>query len=66
MGRVAMALGVPLVALAVIFVIVFSLSRLLLAVGEHTAVWVALGIALAVLAASFALALRMTSRGINQ
>ncbi len=55
-----MALGIPLAALAVIFVIVFALSRLLLAVGEHTAVWVALGIALAVLVASFVLALRVT------
>jgi uncharacterized membrane protein len=64
--RVAVALGVPLVALAVILVVVFSLSRLLLAVGEHIAVWVALSIALAVLAVSFVVALRVTSRGAGQ
>ncbi len=66
MGRNAIALGVPLVVLALIFLIVFSLSRLLLAVGEHTAVWVALGIALAVLAVSFALAFKVSSKGAGQ
>jgi hypothetical protein len=61
MNRVIMPLLIPLSALAAAFVVVWIISRVLLAAGKDLAPPIALGVALAVLLASSFVASRVST-----